>query len=294
MAMIKNKFILRRAALLLVNTPCLRRIKFGNERILLPATNPSRLTESEPWMVETLRILTSEFDGGLLDIGVNLGQTLAAFKTLVPQRHYIGVEPNPDCVSYARKLARENEFSDVTIIPAALSAHSGLIKLDFYHDTEVDSSASIIPEFRPSQRVMRSEFIASLTGVELMKQVNLADISIVKIDVEGAEYQVLKELSSMLEKVRPIVTVEILPAYSEENETRLRSQRAIEKLITDIGYKIFRINHDETRLYGFEALDEFGIYAEIDKSDHILVPKECVAKFSSAVKIKSQSSNYVS
>src|SRR6202012_2839597 len=61
-------------------------------------------------------------DVTIIDIGVNLGQTLLGIKTISNRRiKYIGFEPNPMCVYYAEKLIDYNNFKNCQIIPAALS-----------------------------------------------------------------------------------------------------------------------------------------------------------------------------
>ena len=276
------KDLLRRASLKIANAPAMRVVPFGTDSLLLPPLAAPRLSESEPWMVETLGLLVRVFGAGLLDVGVNLGQTMAAYKQHAPQGSYIGLEPNPDCVSYARQFARANGFSDITIVPAALADRAGLIKLDFYQDTDADSSASIIPGFRPDRAVQRSEYITAITGAELAAQLDLSGIHIVKIDVEGAEALVLEALRDLLASARPVVTVEVLPAYSADNAARIGSQQAIEALLADTGYALFRIRHDKVTLFGFDRIDSFGIQTEIDASDHVLVPQERLADFESA------------
>lgn len=268
------KMIVRRIALKIANLKTVREIRYADQTVLRPKVAPPEISESEPWMRETLGFLLKFSEGGLLDIGVNLGQTLTTYKLLAPEAPYIGVEPNPDCVSYARQLVHDNGFTDVTIIPAAIGDHPGLVKLDFYQDTKSDSSASIIPGFRPDRPVFRSEFVASIIGTDLADAIKDTAIGIVKIDVEGAEAIVLGQLSDMLETVRPFVTVEILPAYSDQNTARLESQAIIEALVHKLDYKIFRILHDANTLHGFEEIESFGIYSDIALSDYVLSPNE--------------------
>lgn len=150
------KKYLGKAALRILDTSWLRSRAFGEGNIYLPLSSRLEISESEPWMRHTLNALLSYFDGGLLDVGVNLGQTLVEYKLLRPRGDYLGIEPNPECVAYAKQLARANGFERVTIIPAALADRAGIINLDFYMESEFDSSASIVPNFREDRAVRKS------------------------------------------------------------------------------------------------------------------------------------------
>ena len=219
--------------------------------------------------------LRLRFDGGLLDVGVNLGQTLIQWERCGGGM-YLGIEPNPECVAYAKSLARENGFENITIVPAALSDRAGMIKLDFYTDSEFDSSASIVPHFRDDRPVCKSEYIASITGTELLSEFGMKDVSIVKIDVEGAELMVLRQLEPLFATTRPVIIMETLPAYSASNCARIEAQSCIEDLLAFHDYDLFRLEHDAVHLFGVRKLEAFGIYSDIAMSDHLLVPREYV------------------
>lgn len=249
-------------------------VKFGDQQIKLPIVHGITMGESEPWMVDVLERLNKAAPGGLLDVGVNLGQTLAAFKIHAPDAPYIGLEPNPTCVNYANLLIKENGFRNCAIIPAALARERGLIALEFYQDTDIDSSASIIPNFRSDRKVMRRETICTIDGETLLAHGGTEAVSIVKIDVEGAEAQVIAELEPLLTQTRAVVVVEVLPAYTEDNRDRVSSQESIEAILKRLGYDIFRLNHDAVKFHSASKIDTFGIYDKIEMADHILCPSE--------------------
>jgi FkbM family methyltransferase len=267
--------IFRNLVIKIANMRALRKINFSsNLAIYSPLFGKVQFSQTEPWMLETLRFLVQRHGGGLLDIGVNIGQTMAAYKIIDPEGLYIGIEPNPDCASFANQIAEVNGFTNVTIVPAALSDVSGLIKLDFYQDNDTDSSASIIQQFRHDRPIIRSKFIASITGADFLRNFDCSSISIIKIDVEGAEAIVISQLDALLKLNRPVVTVEILPAYSSDNVARIKNQKQIEAVLEQHNYDLVRIQHDRSSLLGFKHLHKIGVQSEINKSDYILVPTE--------------------
>ena len=92
----------------------------------------------------------------------------------------------------------------------------------------------------------------------------------------------LRELAPLLSEIRPVVIVEVLPAYSADNQARVKSQKDIEDLIRVHDYVLFRLEHDEFALLGFRQLEAFGIYSDIAMSDHLLVPQERVGDLQAA------------
>lgn len=273
------KHFLRRFFLKLTDLRVLRVRRFNDHIVLLPKVPRVEISQSEPWMFDLLKILVEHFGGGLLDVGVNLGQTLSAYKLIDPGGTYLGLEPNPDCVAYAHQLVEANRFEKVTIVPSALAAEAGVLKLDFYQPVGYDSSASIIPEFRAHQQVYKTMVIASVTGAQLQETFDLGAFNIVKVDVEGAESLVLSELIPILNSTRPFVIAEILPPYTIDNTQRVNAQASIEALLQASGYAIYRLARDEKMLFGIERCEEFGVHSDLLKCDYVFVPQEKVEGF---------------
>lgn len=278
------KHNLRRMFLKLTDLRVLRARQFSDHTVMLPKVPRVEISQSEPWMFNLLKLLVDHFGGGLLDVGVNLGQTLSAYKLIDPGGAYLGLEPNPDCVAYAHQLIEANGFEKVTIVPSALAAEAGLLKLDFYQPLGHDSSASIIPEFRADQEVYQTMVIASVTGAQLQGAFDLGAFNIVKVDVEGAESLVLSELTPVLESARPFVVAEILPPYTQDNTKRISAQTSVEALLQASGYAIYRLVRDEKTLFGFEKCEGFGVHSDLLKSDYVFVPREKVEVFEAHTK----------
>ncbi|MCP4828081.1 MAG: hypothetical protein GY889_04320, partial [Proteobacteria bacterium] len=71
----------------------------------------------EPWMLQNLIQIESESEGCFVDVGVNLGQTLLAVKSIRADWDYIGFEPNPYCVFYTMNLVKLNALEGCTVFP---------------------------------------------------------------------------------------------------------------------------------------------------------------------------------
>lgn len=99
------------------------------------------------------------------------------------------------------------------------------------------------------------------------------DIGLVKIDVEGAELEVLISMKHMLKDCKPWILAEILPPYSADNEERISRNNHIEKILLECGYAIYRVEKTiESHCSGLCRLNGFGIYDRVELSDYIFVP----------------------
>jgi FkbM family methyltransferase len=237
----------------------------------------------EPWMPSLLGRLLPLRHGTFLDVGMNLGQTLVAVKAVEPSRAYVGVEPNPLCVAYCERLIALNGLSDCTIVPAGLASGAGLRKLHLYHGTSVDSSASLVEDFRPRQPISHVKFVAVVPFSEIVRALPVRELAVLKIDIEGGESEVLASMCAELAAWRPWIIVEILPCYDSSNADRLRGQDRIEQQMREADYRILRIMKSrEGQLLRLEPIETIGIHGDLTLCDYVLCPSEAVAPLMAA------------
>jgi FkbM family methyltransferase len=234
----------------------------------------SIIFENEPWMTELLELLLPLNAGIFVDVGVNIGQTLLKVKSIDRTREYFGFEVNPYCIAYLKELIKVNNLNYINIMPFGLSDKTGLTQLQFYYDSEVDVTASIIQDYRPDDKVVKSDYVilSRLDDLELFSQ---KKIGIIKVDVEGAELEVIIGAKRKISEDRPKLIIEILPAYTEENVNRIKRQRQIESIFKDLNYNFFLIKKDnENHFRGLIRLDAFQVDGNISQCDYLLIPEE--------------------
>jgi len=229
---------------------------------------------SEPWMIDLLKKLGLKEGMSFLDIGANIGQTLLKVQSVSPQVHYYGCEPNSVCINYLRELIEVNDIKNAHIIPIAIAEETSVLELHFYSDKKDDTTASIVSDFRNSHVVTKKEFIPAFSFNSLRGIFKNQNFYIVKIDVEGAELEVLQGLRPVLIEQKPFVLLEVLPAYNAENKKRLSRQQAIESLLHECSYKIYRVLKRENSVQSLLPLNEFGIHGNLEECDYLLAPAE--------------------
>ena len=245
---------------------------------LLGRQGYDNLNLSEPWMTKLLLALRPLFNGYFTDVGVNLGQTLLKAHAVFDELNYIGFEPNPSCVHYVQELVRQNQFKKTVILPIAVGEKTEMLRLNFFAADKSDSSATIIENFRPHSHTDHFIFVPVFDFHQVSHFLPGQPYSILKIDVEGAELEVLLGLNEWITANNPLILLEILPVYSVENQDRLERQHRIEELLTNWNYKIARIKKKDQ--VGLENLETIGIHSNIEDCDYLLYHASLNAKIS--------------
>lgn len=249
----------------------LRGVQVGQDLFRLPLGQVVRIDEF--WMREAIARLLPETEGIFLDVGVNLGQTLLSLRSVDRRRRYVGFEPNVECVSIVRRIVKENGFLESTVIPAACSGDFGIARLFHYTDSAYDSAASMVPNFRDAASQRGESVIVSASVVPCLAALGVAQVGLVKIDVEGFEADVLEALEPVLSRDRPPVLIEVLPI--RDSSQRREATGRIMDLLGRIDFAPLQILKDSNGvLIGFRNCNTIGDQEEIALSDYLLYPKE--------------------
>jgi FkbM family methyltransferase len=135
----------------------------------------------------------------ILDCGSNIGMAILFFKALYPDAEITAFEPAPWACSAIEETIRANELRDVTLHNAALAEADGMIEL--YHDPNHPGSAvmSVFRERMPGETVR-------VPAVRLSRFVT-KPVDFLKLDVEGSELTVLRDLvsSGAIGRIRQMV-----------------------------------------------------------------------------------------
>jgi FkbM family methyltransferase len=127
----------------------------------------------------------------IIDCGVNIGLSLIYFKSIFPNSKIIGFEPEPSIFELAKKNIKAHNLADIELINKAL-----------WHEERQ------IEYFKEGADGGRINFIEGTEKIiiettVLSKYLN-SPIDLLKIDIEGAEINVLKEVSHLLLNVENI------------------------------------------------------------------------------------------
>jgi FkbM family methyltransferase len=198
----------------------------------------------EKWMAPLLKRLLPLAPGTFVDVGANIGQTLLWLRSVDEQRPWIGFEPSPEACKAARRLIEINRFQNTTLIEAGLSDRAGSATLHAGGGT--DSSATMRTP-GPQQDVQTT--VKLLNGADLADKELAQPVGILKVDVEGMELEVIRGLRAVIQRDRPLIIFETLPAANAESRDR---QQALASELKSQGYRLAHVGLD-ARLHEVDA-----------------------------------------
>lgn len=197
----------------------------------------TKLDDHEPHLIPVLEGALRNKSGAFIDVGANTGQTLANFLALGIRRPYLAFEPNLVAAQQIEVLAEANDATYVIVLPVGLSDRSGLAQLGLTN--RYDLGASIIPEFRNDSRSARTVWVPVMRGDDAIEAVGLSDVSLIKVDAEGAEPEVLRGLARTLRRHRPYIVCELIPIHRTNPymaKLRLHRRNQVLGQLRAIGY----------------------------------------------------------
>lgn len=138
-----------------------------------------------------------------VDAGANIGIATLFIKWLYPDAHVLAIEPDPATVALLRKNIERNKLKDVTIFHGAVSDTAGHLSL-FIHPTKPGSLK--MSTYARKGMTVEVQVPAERLSTLLLKA-GWTQVDLAKIDIEGAEWQVLHDLttSGWLTKVQQYV-----------------------------------------------------------------------------------------
>jgi FkbM family methyltransferase len=131
----------------------------------------------------------------IVDLGGNIGASAVYFATRYPNARVIVLEPDPD--SFERLERNTRAFDRVTAVRAAATARDGQVEL---YRTGYSLTESLLPGASGAEPLP----VDGLSLDSLLEREGVAQVDLLKFDVEGVEYAVL-ENSTRLSDVRAAV-----------------------------------------------------------------------------------------
>ncbi len=188
-----------------------------------------------------------------VDVGANIGfLSLLGASEVGKQGRVYAFEPFPNTYEILRANKAINHFEQIEIFPVALGAEVGTAMI--YPEQDNRGGASILNHHSDKG-----------VQIEVKKLDDFAfdrPIDVIKIDVEGFEFDVLKGALSTIKKDQPKLIIE----YSIDRENTVESNE-IYHWLKGLGYyKIYKLAHGKERK---SALIEIKSEAELPTHDNI-------------------------
>lgn len=185
-----------------------------------------RPESSDLWMLSTAgeSELRKYFDlkkGSFLDIGANVGKySVIMGNKLRGVGKVFSFEPELSNLNSLKKNIELNKLNNVSIVPMACSKERG--RLEFYIDKNNSGGHSLVK--KTNQKI----FVETDKLDSIVKSNKITEIKLIKIDVEGAEMDVLLGAKKILKKYKPKIIFEtdfpekVVPFLEKLNYTSKR------------------------------------------------------------------------
>ena len=129
----------------------------------------------------------------IIDAGANIGMSVIFFKRLYPNSKIIAFEPDPDIYALLVKNVRSHGYENVDLREAAVWTNDD--ELTFYSEGSLSGSAQV--DFRNAGNTKKVKAVRLKTLLT-----DISSVDFLKMDIEGAEAEVLFDIESELNSVQ--------------------------------------------------------------------------------------------
>lgn len=169
-----------------------------------------------------------------LDLGANVGMMTLPMALLAPKGHVYAIEGSPQTTQALTETIKANNLDNVSTFSTILGRDN--VKVKFFDASEMRSSGFYVPMdmARELPRHGNSNFeliISETKSVDsFVSELGLSRVDFIKIDVEGAELDVLEGAQNTLARFKPIVVMEF-NSYAYTMLREIPPRRALKKIL---------------------------------------------------------------
>jgi len=152
----------------------------------------------------------------VVDVGAHVG--VFSIKSATVALKVIAIEPSPCNFKLLKFNTESNHFKNIALVNSAAADYDGDAKLYLPNNSGMNS---ILSELASASVETVNVKVKKLDS--LLKELNIGKIDFLKIDVEGAEYYVLKGAFNTLKKYKPYIAMEYHAFLSGQAKNKIRS-----------------------------------------------------------------------
>jgi len=167
-------------------------------------------------------------DAIIVDVGANIGDFAVQVAHLCPRGQVYAIEPISENVQMIMHNNRLNGLSNIRAVQLALGADEGELEI---HLAGSASSAY----FR--EQASTTENVRVTTLPRLMRELGIDHIDLLKLDCEGAEWDILRTCDEILHSIKQIcIEFHQIPGWTAEKLAESLHKRDFEVLHTKGGW----------------------------------------------------------
>ena len=203
-----------------LNHPKLYDLGYSHKVALRPFTHASirwKKQRLEPGVSNLVTKIAKELDVQndqrcFFDVGANVGLYSWEVRKVSPHRKILAFEPDPENIKLLEKTLNGANFQNVEICKCALSYQ--LAEISFFQDILTSATGCVAGKDKPwIEQYLNSSANEIRVKTETLDSVVRQDRtpSLIKIDVEGHEIEVLQGGRNTLSETKPLLIIESFP-----------------------------------------------------------------------------------
>ena len=209
----------------------------------------NRVFEEKYTRGKLLKDIVGEGRMVIFDVGAHIGQSIVYLKELFPESEMLSFEPDPD--SFAKlsaekvpgvryfNLALSDKDGESTFYRNRISHTNSLLRVNANSRDSIALSKAKEEEKRELLSHLNHGITVRTARLDsFCRHEDIAEIDLLKIDVQGAETAVISGSISMLDRTRVIVVEVSFFDYYEKSSSFLE----IEQLLAPAGFRLFSIS----------------------------------------------------
>jgi FkbM family methyltransferase len=187
-----------------------------------------------------------------VDVGANMGLfTLYASRRVGSSGRVLAIEPSQREADLLKRNVQLNGLDNVRILQVALSDRTSAVEL--LVAPEKNSGHNTLGAFGYNTPLDHRETIQAHRLDDIVQGEGLAQVDVIKMDIEGAELKALRGAAQTLRRDHPLLLLELSDRLLQHQESR---STQVLSLLAERGY----------RAYGFDSAT--GLPAQLTARDH--------------------------
>jgi len=157
-------------------------------RILIRPNSTDIMALTNIWVLDDYSNSKISINDGdtIIDIGAHIGLFILYITQFYKNGKIFCMEPDPDNFKLLEQNLKQNQISNVFIFNTAVSKNS--TKINLYKNDDESGHSIILP-------TSKSIEVESVTLNDILLESKISHCSLLKLDCEGAEYEIIESLS---------------------------------------------------------------------------------------------------
>lgn len=202
----------------------------------------------------------------VFDVGVNIGYYLLNFSKKASNGYVYGFEPNPKVFNYVKYNCELNFSKNIHLSNIGLGNKEGNFKM-----AQINDNLGMNQIINSEKKQINSFTVKVDILDNFVKKNKIPTINVIKIDVEGFEFNVLKGAEKSIQNFKPILFIEIDEKNLNENNTSFKEIQTW-------------LSHREYVLYDANSINIINNKITVNHFDILAIPSEKLSSYSYLLK----------